>query len=729
MKKSISFILCLSLVLCSLFSIGSVAFAAEVSTAENVLSVWTPGVYNDTITYTVYLKPGVSTAGAIVKAVYDPNVLQPVSAGQAAGSTISGFYTAGQVYGSNNAYSVAYMNMSDYKNGTSNNAFMQFTFRVVDSARPHTNVSFYCDQFDSDSQPSLNINKGDYEPFMVVDQPTLGVTCGIKAEMFEGGVTVTWEPTESATGYIVYKVVDGLWKEIATVTDGTSYVDYAVANNNVYQYTVRAVNGYGLNSGFEQGASVCYLIAPSALWLNISGINVIASWPAVDGISSYNLYRRTINVDGSKGAWVYVDTTDRTSLIDSSSSLQNWNNYEYSVCSVSGNNVSPQYRISAIQTYAKPDVTLVLGNDGVWYCYTNGAVNYDYSGLVGYNNEWFYVKNGVVDWSYTGITYYNGEYYYVEGGRLNWGSVITLSFYNGAWYCVENGKINWWYTGLVFYNNEWYYVENGVLNLGATTLTNYNGVWYYVENGKVNWNSDTLVFYDGSWYCTKYGEVAWWYTGLMPYNGEWFYVQNGVIDWSVTTLTNYNDTWYYVENGKINWNSDTLVWYEGNWYCTKYGEVAWWYTGLVFYSGEWYYVQDGVLNFGVTTLTNYNGTWYYVEESKVNWNSDTLVFYDGKWYCTKYGEVAWWYTGLELYEGKWYYVENGEVNWDCDTLVFYDGAWYSAKYGEIAWWYTGLAQYNGNLYYVENGVVDFSYTGSFTQDGIEYDIVNGEVVK
>ena len=679
MKKSISVILCLSLVLCSLFSISSVAFAAEASTAKSLLNVKTDGVFYDTITYTVYLKAGVNTAGAVVEAVYDPNVLEVVSAGQAQNSPISGYYTPGAKYDRNDMYNIGYIGFNDYKNGSKDTAFMQFTFKVKGTARPDTSVRFYCNQFSSDSQPQNEISGVGQEAFYTWTGTTLSTTHVRSATIFEGGVTVEWDPTIGATGYIVFKIIDGAWTEIARTTE-CSYVDYNVANNNEYQYTVRAYNENGWNSNFEQGVWVCYLLAPSFLWLSPSGNGVMASWTAAEGVDTYSLYRRTINVDGTMGSWVHVGTTNKTSYADTTGSVVNWNNYEYAVCSVSGNNESPKYTISQVYTNATPYINLALGNDGVWYCYINGTVNYDYSGLVSHNGEWYYVKDGKIDWYYTGLTYFYGDWYYVENGKVNF-NVTTLVYFCGDWYYVENGKVNFNVTTLYYFYGEWYYVENGKVNFNATTLVNFCGEWYYVENGKVNFNAITLCYFYGDWYYVEYGKVNFNATTLVYFCGDWYYVENGKVNFTMTTLFYFYDEWYYVENGKVNFNATTIV---------------------EFYD-EWYYVENGKVNFNAITLCYYNGDWYYVEYGKVNYNATTLCYF-----C-----------------GEWYYVEDGIVNFDATTLFFFYDVWYYVVDGKIAWSYTGLVEHEDVVYCVVDGSCDLTFNGTIEEDGNTYEVVDG----
>lgn len=709
MKKSISVILCLSLVLCSLFSISSVAFAAEAeaSTAGDLLRVEDSGVFNDTITYTVYLKAGVNTAGALIKVVYDPNVLEVTYAGMAQGSPMfgTGLSTSGPDYARNDMYAVIYANTGEYENPKSDTAFMQFTFKVKGTERPVTSVKFYCNEFLSVSQPNNKINKSDnYEAFYTWTGTTLSTTHVRSATMFEGGVTVEWDPTIGATGYNVFKVVDGAWKIIGNTTD-CYFVDTGVANNNVYQYTVRAYNDNGWNSSFEQGVKVCYLLAPSFLWLSPSGNGVMASWTAAEGVDAYSLYRRTINVDGTKGSWTHVVTTNKTSYSDTAGTVANWNNYEYAVCSVSGANESPKYTISQVYTNATPYINLALGNDGVWYCYINGTVNYDYSGLASYNGEWFYVKNGKIDWSYTGLTSYYGNWFYVVGGYLDWNQT-TLVLYNGIWYYVEKGAINWNSDTLVNYNGDWYYTKGGMLASDYTGLVLFDGCWYYIVNGYLDWTQTTLVCHDGVWY----------------------YVANGCIAWNQTTLVLYNGAWYYVENGVINWNSDTLVNYNGDWYYAKGGMLASYYTGLVFYDGCWYYVVNGYLDWNQTTLVEQWGTTFYIVNACIAWDHTTLVYNDGEWYYVENGTVNWNSDTLVNFNGDWYYAKDGKLADDYTGLVYYGDCWFYVVGGYLDWSQNTVTEYNGNKFYVEGGVLNWNYSGEFTQGEVKYQISNGVVV-
>lgn len=65
-----------------------------------------------------------------------------------------------------------------------------------------------------------------------------------------------------------------------------------------------------------------------------------------------------------------------------------------------------------------------LGDNGVWYYFSNGKIDHDYRGLANNEYGWFYVCDGLIAWDYTGLA--NNEY---------------------GWFYVLNGCVDWNYTG------------------------------------------------------------------------------------------------------------------------------------------------------------------------------------------------------------------------------------------------------------------------------------------
>ena len=105
---------------------------------------------------------------------------------------------------------------------------------------------------------------------------------------------------------------------------------------------------------------------------------------------------------------------------------------------------------------------LFLSADGTWNYYSNGAIDYNYTGLGSNEYGWWYIKNGAVDFSYTGLA--SNEY---------------------GWWYIKNGAVDFGYTGLASNEYGWWYIENGAVNFNYTgTASNEYGTWNVV-NGAV----------------------------------------------------------------------------------------------------------------------------------------------------------------------------------------------------------------------------------------------------
>lgn len=407
MKKSISLLLCLVM----LFSVFSVCgAAANVPDANNVMYVKSNGFENGVITYTVYLKKGVTLEGAILKMQYDPAVLKPVMTWSDGGSettiddgyifannganvtkdsygdtvqTVSGEYVSGLVAGRDDMCSVAFISPMTYNTGSSDKAFMSFKFKVVSSAYPETNVNFYCAQFES-SNASLNIPKNETSPqlFYTHSTSTLDKTTLTSVYSLENGLRVTWEPTAGATGYKVYKIENG--KSI--LLDGnvpasqTYFDDENVVANEVTRYSVRGFNASGDDSAYPGAISGVYVKSPDKMTATTQSNGVKLTWSAVSGATNYRVYRRIINADGTKTAWVTVATVPSSSVscVDPASNLASGKNYEYTVRVFTTNGSSAVCRYATVYYYAAPTVKVasVKGGVNVTWNAVDGATSY-----------------------------------------------------------------------------------------------------------------------------------------------------------------------------------------------------------------------------------------------------------------------------------------------------------------------------------------------------------------
>ena len=364
--------------LISVFScLGVTASAAGV--AKDLFTVKSSGFKNDKITYTVYLNAGVNLSGAIIYAKFDPDVLAIDKANSGAymvddgdggeRESVNGIYEADFMAGFDNQYSIAhtYGQDVDYKTGSSNKPYVQFTFKAVDGNRPATEVRLYCYEFYSESQSENNIVNSSSEQFYLFEDTTLSETVITDVVSEKDGVRISWKKTTGADYYRVYKKIDGNYELIESTADGdvTTYLDTDVKNNTSYTYTVRAMNEAGLNSCYDKaGVSTRYTVAPATLKVSNDDGKVVVSWSKVEGATAYRVYRRTVDADGDVTAWKYLSSKIKE-LKYSDTTAKSGTKYEYAVRVYSDGGNSDLYSEKEIVYLAIPEFAVKATTSGV----------------------------------------------------------------------------------------------------------------------------------------------------------------------------------------------------------------------------------------------------------------------------------------------------------------------------------------------------------------------------
>lgn len=436
MKKSISLVLCLAMLVSVFSCLGVTASAAS---AKDLFTV-TGSLKNDKLTYTVYLNKNVALTGAVIYARFDPKVLAPDKANSGAymvsdgdggeRENISGMYEADLMEGYKNKFTIAYIygNDTDYKVGKSKKPYMQFTFKVVAKSRPKTTVSFYCYEFNSASMPENNINNGSSALICSKTNSTLGPVEGVSVYNEQKGIKVSWDATTGADKYIVYRKTTGGFAEIYRTTNSsvTSYVDTKVSNNTSYTYTVRSLNEDGYNTSSNRtDCTIKRVVAPSTLTLKNNDGSIIATWSKVTGATSYKLFRRTVNSDGTKSGWAAVSSRS-SALTYTDKSVTKGKTYEYAVRSYTeGNNKKLYYnglygakQIVCIKT---PSVSVEATVTGVKISWSkvSGAAGYKvYRKVKG--GSWVTLKNvSASTTSYTDTSAPSGKYLYYTVRGVN----------------------------------------------------------------------------------------------------------------------------------------------------------------------------------------------------------------------------------------------------------------------------------------------------------------------
>lgn len=178
-----------------------------------------------------------------------------------------------------------------------------------------------------------------------------------------GCIKISWNYQLNADGYLIYRKTDNsTWTKIACVdkTTGT-FSDDNVKNSVNYTYTVRAKSGKAVSGYNQNGLKIQYLMAPTLTSCANSGNNVVLKWGAVQGASSYIVYRKTgVNkwekLGSSKGT-VYADKNTKNGV-----------KYTYTVRAVNADGIKSGYNSSGITclTLKRPEnFKAVLSAKGV----------------------------------------------------------------------------------------------------------------------------------------------------------------------------------------------------------------------------------------------------------------------------------------------------------------------------------------------------------------------------
>ena len=185
---------------------------------------------------------------------------------------------------------------------------------------------------------------------------------------------------------------------------------------------------------------------------------------------------------------------------------------------------------------------LVQAEDGNWYLYDHGDIDYCYNGLycdaqVG----WWLVLNGKVAFDYTDL-YFDSKYgwWKVNGGAVDF---EFTDFYNSptyGWWLVNGGKVDFEFTD--FYNSPtygWWLVNGGNVDFGYTDFYDSPTYgWWLVNGGRVDFGYTD--FYDSpiyGWWLVNGGRVDFGYTDFYdsPIYG-WWLVNGGRVDFGYSDI-------------------------------------------------------------------------------------------------------------------------------------------------------------------------------------------------
>ena len=233
-----------------------------------------------------------------------------------------------------------------------------------------------------------------------IPKPTVpaNVTLG-DAKVVTGGIQVTWNETDGAAKYKVYRkdAANTVWKVIAIVT-GTSYVDKSAAAGVTYSYTVRGVDADGeLSPGFDRtgvSATIPKPTVPANVTLGDAKVvtgGIQVTWNEADGAAKYKVYRK----DAANTVWKVIATVTGTSYTDKTAKIGTKYNYTVRGVAADGKTLSPGFdRTGVSATISAPTNVKLVGakavNGGIQVTWqqANGAVKYKVYRKDTANTDW-----------------------------------------------------------------------------------------------------------------------------------------------------------------------------------------------------------------------------------------------------------------------------------------------------------------------------------------------------
>ena len=288
-------------------------------------------------------------------------------------------------------------------------------------------------------------------------------------ENTDTGIKVTWNKTEGADSYRVYRhLINGKWEYLCTTTELT-FIDTNIKNGYWYYYTVRAVNEAGY-SDFYTNKSVQALNTPYFKSATNTNNGITIQWGAIKGAQGYYLYRKAGNNN-----WQYYCRVNGTSYTDKN--VKNGVTYQYRIKACRNKTVSGfRYTPLTICRMTSPVLKTPINTDsGVkiqWNKVTGAAGYFVYKKVGGY---WKYLGK-------TSITSFTDT-----SAKPGSTSTYTVKAYDST------GKHSTYNTkGITFKRLTTPYVKganvtNNNINIYWNSVTGANGYYVYRKTEGSNW--------------------------------------------------------------------------------------------------------------------------------------------------------------------------------------------------------------------------------------------------
>jgi cellulose 1,4-beta-cellobiosidase len=189
---------------------------------------------------------------------------------------------------------------------------------------------------------------------------------GLAATPGNAQVTLSWSASTGATSYNVYRSTksggEGSTAYATGITSPT-YTNTGLTNGTKYYYAVAAVNAGGTSAQSTEVSAtpIAPPAAPTGLTAKAGNAQVVLSWTASSGGTSYNVYRATT----SRGEGTTALVTGITATTYTNTGLTNGTKYYYTVAAVNAGGTSAQSSEVSATPQAVPTLTSIAPNTGV----------------------------------------------------------------------------------------------------------------------------------------------------------------------------------------------------------------------------------------------------------------------------------------------------------------------------------------------------------------------------
>ena len=237
---------------------------------------------------------------------------------------------------------------------------------------------------------------------------------------------------------------------------------------------------------------------------------------------------------------------------------------------------------------------LKLADDGNWYMFVDGGIDYDYNGMGLNEYGWWKITNGTVDFNYNGMAQNRYGWWMITGGALD------LS-YNGiaqnqyGWWKITNGTVDFTANGLQYdlSTDTWWYFNNGAIDFGYTGMAENEYGWWKITNGTVDFAYNGMAENQYGWWKLLNGTVDFGYNGMAENQYGWWKITNGTVDFGYNQLALNEYGWWKITNGAVDFSYNGLAENEyGLWKVTN-GAVDLSFNGPVAYMGIVYNIVNG----------------------------------------------------------------------------------------------------------------------------------------